>query len=263
MSSNEIDTGLPQANPSNEAATPESSQPEAVATAHDSDEIGLPDAGPENSAPEAVATPHDSDEVDLPMDDDASEAKADDKKSAKKSEPEKKKPQQKQENKQENKNKEKKDPMMELVDDLNNFVNDTNKQLTNFIKKIGNKAWDKIADTPPGRALTDAIDQAKQYVKDKVDEKVQGIKDMSPLSAVKDFVSDTKDKIGSAFSNLMNSSAKETELPSLSQSEDSASLNDPMSSINSSNLDAQTSTSTPAPSATPMEEEEQSNVNLP
>ncbi|MFJ1269672.1 J domain-containing protein [Legionella lytica] len=103
-----------------------------------------------------------------------------------------------------------KDPLMELVEELNDFVKQTNKQITDFFKEKGNDAWDKLKNTGPMKTLAGALDEAKQFAKDKVGEKWDQLNESDAakaLNSAKDQVSALKDKIGDAFSNAMNSAA--------------------------------------------------------
>lgn len=105
------------------------------------------------------------------------------------------------------KKKKEKDPMLELVDDLNDFVKQTNEQITNFIKEKGKAVWDKLQDTEPMKTLNGALDEAKQFAKDKVDEGVEKVTNSEAVQSAKAFVNDIKDKVSDAFSDLANAAA--------------------------------------------------------
>lgn len=112
--------------------------------------------------------------------------------------------------KNEDKKKNRKDPLMELVDELNDFVKQTNQQVTDFFKDKANGAWDKLKNTGPMKTLAGALDEAKQFAKDKAGEawdKLSESDAANALSAAKDKVSALKEKIGDAFSQAMNSAA--------------------------------------------------------
>lgn len=100
-----------------------------------------------------------------------------------------------------------KDPMMELVDELNNFVASVNAQITDFVKDKGKEAWDKLNDTEPMKTLNGAMSELGQFAKDKVGEQVDKIADSKEVNDAKDFVKGLQDTVNSAFSQLMNMAA--------------------------------------------------------
>lgn len=108
------------------------------------------------------------------------------------------------------KKKDKKDPLMELVDELNDFVKQTNKEITDFFKDKASENWDKLKNTGPMKTLAGALDEAKQFAKDKAGDawdKLSESDAANALSSAKEKVSGLKEKIGDAFSQVMNSAA--------------------------------------------------------
>ncbi|EHL29246.1 hypothetical protein [Legionella drancourtii] len=105
----------------------------------------------------------------------------------------------------------KKDPMMEMMDDFENFVKETNKQLTDFItgfvKDKGNAAWDSLKNTQPMKTLKGALDEGKQFINDKIDQKMDSVSNSAAVTAVKSAINGMKDKITNSFSDVMNSAA--------------------------------------------------------
>ncbi len=110
------------------------------------------------------------------------------------------------EKKKEEKDK-KHDPMLQLVDELESFVRETNKQITDFIKDKGKAAWDSLQNTQPMKTLNGALDEAKQFMNDKIDQKVDSVYNSTAVTAARDAVNGIKDKITNSFSDLMNSAA--------------------------------------------------------
>ncbi|MDR3504213.1 MAG: J domain-containing protein [Legionella sp.] len=147
-----------------------------------------------------------------------------------------------------------KDPLMELVDELNDFVKQTNQQITDFFKDKASDAWDKLKNTGPMKTLAGALDEAKQFAKDKAGgawDKLSDSEAANALSSAKDKVSALKEKIGDAFSQAMNSAAnaiasgvhnavtpakKETDQPQLQAPSDGATTN-PVAESRISNAD--------------------------
>ncbi|CAM4379872.1 MAG: hypothetical protein LEGION0403_FIIPPAGN_00686 [Legionella sp.] len=105
------------------------------------------------------------------------------------------------------KKKKQKDPMMELVDELNGFVQAVNDQITGFVKEKGKDAWDKLNDTEPMKTLNGAMSELSQFAKDKIGEKVDKITDSQEVSDAKDFIKGLQDTVNGAFSKLMNMAA--------------------------------------------------------
>lgn len=105
------------------------------------------------------------------------------------------------------KKKKHKDPMMELVDDLNNFVQSVNDQISDFVKEKGKDAWNKLNDTEPMKTLNGAMSELSQFAKDKVGEQVDKIADSKEVNDAKDFVKGLQDTVNGAFSKLMNMAA--------------------------------------------------------
>ena len=99
---------------------------------------------------------------------------------------------------------------MELVDELNDFVKQTNKEITDFFKDKASENWDKLKNTGPMKTLAGALDEAKQFAKDKAGDawdKLSESDAANALSSAKEKVSGLKEKIGDAFSQVMNSAA--------------------------------------------------------
>jgi hypothetical protein len=90
--------------------------------------------------------------------------------------------------------KDKSDPMMELMDDLNAFVSQVNNKITDMAKNLGKEAWGKLQDTEPMKKVNGAMDDAKDFLNNKVDE---------GIDSAKSFANDIKDKITSSFNDLM------------------------------------------------------------
>ncbi|MFJ1269671.1 hypothetical protein ACD661_13990 [Legionella lytica] len=105
------------------------------------------------------------------------------------------------------KKKKHKDPMMELVEELNSFVASVNGAITDFVKDKGKEAWDKLNDTEPMKTLNGAMSELSQFAKDKVGEQVDKIADSKEVNDAKDFVKGLQDTVNSAFSQLMNMAA--------------------------------------------------------
>ncbi|MGC1181830.1 hypothetical protein [Legionella sp.] len=131
--------------------------------------------------------------------------------------------------------KSKKDPMQEMVDDLGKFVQETNKQITDSIKGIGQAGWDGLQNTGPMKTLNDALKEATDFMKDSVDDKMNKVAN----SGLVKFVSDLKDKITKSFSQVMNmganskavtpSESKSSQRTKLEQGPDTAT--DPMKEV--------------------------------
>jgi hypothetical protein len=95
--------------------------------------------------------------------------------------------------------KDKKAPNQELMEDLGSFVANVNQKITDFAKSIGQKAWDKIQDTPAMKALNNAMGEAKEFLNDKIDKQLDAIKNSSVATSAKGFIDTMKDKIGSSL----------------------------------------------------------------
>ncbi|USQ13931.1 hypothetical protein J2N86_00850 [Legionella lytica] len=105
------------------------------------------------------------------------------------------------------KKKKQKSPMMELVDELNDFVKAVNDQITDFVKEKGKDAWNKLNDTQPMKTLNGAMSELSQFAKDKAGEQVDKIADSKEVNDAKEFVKGLQDTVNSAFSQLMNMAA--------------------------------------------------------
>jgi uncharacterized FlaG/YvyC family protein len=105
------------------------------------------------------------------------------------------------------KKKKHKDPMMELVEELNSFVESVNKQITDFVKDKGKEAWNKLNDTEPMKTLNGAMDELGQFAKDKVGEQVDKVANSKEVDDAKEFVKGLQNIVNSAFSQLMNMAA--------------------------------------------------------
>lgn len=105
------------------------------------------------------------------------------------------------------KKKKHKDPMMELVEELNSFVESVNKQITDFVKDKGKEAWNKLNDTEPMKTLNGAMGELGQFAKDKVGEQVDKVANSKEVDDAKEFVKGLQNIVNSAFSQLMNMAA--------------------------------------------------------
>jgi curved DNA-binding protein CbpA len=103
--------------------------------------------------------------------------------------------------------KKEKDPMLELLDDLNAFVSQTNKKITSATLALGKDAWDKLQNTQPMKTLNKALDEAKEFMNNKIDEGIDSVKNSEALTSAKSFVDGIKDKIDASFSAVMNKAA--------------------------------------------------------
>jgi curved DNA-binding protein CbpA len=103
----------------------------------------------------------------------------------------------------------KKDPMLELLDELSAFVAQVNKKITNAIKEVGQEAWEKLKNTGPMQTLGKALDEAKGFINDKIDEGLDSVKNSAAVTAAKSKIDAIKNKIESSFSEVMNAAANE------------------------------------------------------
>lgn len=97
-----------------------------------------------------------------------------------------------------------KDPMMELVDDMNEFVKSTNEAITNFAKDKAKGAWDKVQDTDQMKNLNSALDQAKNFANDKISQKMDDVSDSDTMQSARKMANELKDNIKNAFASLNN-----------------------------------------------------------
>lgn len=108
-----------------------------------------------------------------------------------------------------------KDPMMELVDDLNAFVSETNQEIGDYIVKKGKQAWSAFKETGPGQEVDKALDAAKSginKVRDAMNDRMDAGKQAIATSVSNSFAS-LKGKVANAFS-------KAKEIPNLPQAQD-------------------------------------------
>jgi hypothetical protein len=106
--------------------------------------------------------------------------------------------------------KEKKDPMMELVDDLQNFVGKTNKDITDFITQNGKQQWDNVQNTGPAKTLSSALGKASDFLNDKMDQTTMNAKNSKAGQSLDDaakFVQDVQKTITSSLGKVMQSAA--------------------------------------------------------
>lgn len=96
----------------------------------------------------------------------------------------------------------------EMMDDFKNFVADINAQITEKIKEVGANAWNSLKNTEPMQKLNGALDEAKNFLGDKIDEKLDGIKNSEQLSQIKDFASSIKSTINDSFAKVANMAAE-------------------------------------------------------
>lgn len=101
----------------------------------------------------------------------------------------------------------KKEPMLELMDELENFVAQTNKELTDLMKNVGKAGWDALQNTKPMKTINGALDEAKQFISDKVDKGLDKIYNSEAVTAARDVVNGIKDKVGSALEAIVNAPA--------------------------------------------------------
>ncbi|WP_058534063.1 hypothetical protein [Legionella saoudiensis] len=105
------------------------------------------------------------------------------------------------------KKKKHKDPMMELVEELNDWVKSVNAQITDFAKSQGKDAWDALNNTQPMKTLNGAMDELSQFAKQKVGDQVDKIANSDEVDQAKEFVKGMQDVVNGAFSKLMNMAA--------------------------------------------------------
>ncbi|MBN9229623.1 MAG: hypothetical protein BGO90_05545 [Legionella sp. 40-6] len=91
------------------------------------------------------------------------------------------------------KGKQNKDPMQDLVDELDQFVKEINEDVTGLFKKAGQKIWDKIEPTEPMQKLKAGLNEAKEFMENKT-----GL----DFDSAKGFVGSIMKKIGDSFAQL-------------------------------------------------------------
>ncbi|MDR3442110.1 MAG: hypothetical protein P4L65_03745 [Legionella sp.] len=131
-----------------------------------------------------------------------------------------------------------KDPMMELVDDLNAFVSETNQEIGDYIVKKGKQAWSAFKETGPGKEIDKALDEAKSginKVRDAMNDRMDAGKQAIATSVSNSFAS-LKGKVANAFSKakeipaspqVQDTTAKE--IPASPQVQDAAAKESPAS----------------------------------
>lgn len=97
-----------------------------------------------------------------------------------------------------------KDPMQEMLEDMQKLVQDINNKITDVAKGMAKDAWDSFKNTQPMKTLNAALDEATDFLKDKVDQKIQGVKDSAPVKAVSEAIDKMTDTLDKAFSAVMN-----------------------------------------------------------
>lgn len=91
------------------------------------------------------------------------------------------------------KGKQNKDPMQDLVDELEQFVKEVNEDVAGLFKKAGQKIWDKIEPTETMQKLKAGLNEAKEFMENKT-----GL----DFDSAKGFVGSVMKKIGDSFAQL-------------------------------------------------------------
>lgn len=101
----------------------------------------------------------------------------------------------------------KKDPMVELLEEYQEFVTKVNGALSGKVKEMGSNAWNSLKDTQPAQTLAAALEEAKTSISDKLADTADGVKNSAPIAAVRGAVSAGKEKISGAWSTFANAAA--------------------------------------------------------
>lgn len=116
-----------------------------------------------------------------------------------------------------------KDPLLQLLYSLNEFLMKINLDAFNLVKDKGPDILKKLQDTPEVKELSENFDKAQKFVSDKVGQVVEG-----DLDEVKSVVALFKDNIRDAFSSVKD---KLNNIISSGTKNDSVSLSTPLDSV--------------------------------
>lgn len=177
--------------PTPESSTPQSSTPQSSGQSP----LAITDGNEPMPTPQAQTPTPAIDEVDEAVDEE---------KEDKKQAPEKEGPFSKSQQDDGKGKKKEKSPMEELMDELSEFVQKTNDRITNAVKNAGKDAWESIKNTGPMKTIGGALDEAKGILNDRIDSKIEDIKNSDAVTSMRNKVDDIKSTVDDAWTKVTN-----------------------------------------------------------